>query len=298
MNDELRTRLTALRDAQDRKARIGFVETGVPSVRLFWADAPVARAPLSYAPGIAIIVSGRKIGFFGDRRIEYGPGQYLAVGLPLYFECETVASPEEPLIGIFLSADPEDLRSLAAELSEHDLPTLPPQSGLGIEPLAMPGSMGEALARLARQLCSPAEAAVLSPGTLREIFFHALLDRHGRALLSQLHGNRPEARIARVLRDLDGTGEAFAGVSDLARATGMSAASFHRHFKAVTGLPPLQYLKRKRLMQAKSLLVHNGMGVAETAHAVGYASPAQFSRDFSAFFGLPPSLAAETAYPA
>ncbi|MFC3613646.1 AraC family transcriptional regulator [Lutimaribacter marinistellae] len=298
MNGELKTQLGALRDAQDSRASIGFVETAAPSVRLFWSDAPVARAPLSYAPGIAVIVSGCKVGYFDERRIEYGPGQYLAVGLPLYFECETIATKEDPLIGIFMSGEPEMLLGLAGDLAAHDLPALPAKPGLGIEPLTMPGAMLDAVTRLVRQLLTPAETAVLSPGTLREIFFHALLDRHGRALLSQLSGDRPEARIARVLRDLEAAPESFPGVNDLAKAAGMSAASFHRHFKAVTGLPPLQYLKRKRLMQAKSLLVHNNLGVAETAHAVGYASAAQFSRDFSSFFGLPPSMAADTAYPA
>lgn len=64
----------------------------------------------------------------------------------------------------------------------------------------------------------------------------------------------------------------------------MSNATFHRRFKAATGLPPVQHLKRKRLMHEKSLLLHSKLGVAETAHSIGYASAAQFSRDFSAYF--------------
>lgn len=298
MKADLKTHLVELRKTHEHKVDIGFVDTRVPSVRLFWADAPVARAPLSYAPGIAIIVSGHKIGFFDDRRIEYGPGQYLAVGLPLYFECETVVSKEEPLIGIFLGIEPERLLSLATDLTAHALPALPQKPSLGIEPLIMPDPMSDAVERLLRQLLSPAEAAVLALSTLREVFFHALQDRHGRVLLSQVQTNRPEARIARVLRDLDRSQDRSVKVSDLAKAAGLSSASFHRHFKAATGLPPLQYLKRKRLMHAKSLLVHNKLGVAETAHAVGYASAAQFSRDFSAHFGMPPSLAERTSYPA
>lgn len=298
MTSDLKTQLEQLRHAHGHQAEVGFVETTVPSVRLFWADVPVARAPLSYVPGIAVIVSGRKVGFFDEQRIEYGPGQYLAVGLPLFFECETFASKEEPLIGIFISAEPERLLGLASDLGAHDLPAPPPQPSQCIEALTMPDPMTGAVLRLVRQLLDRTEATILVPGTLKEIFFHALQDRHGRVLLNQMHSNRPEARIAGVLRDLDHSPAGFTGVSDLAKATGMSNASFHRHFKAATGLPPLQYLKRKRLMHAKSLLVHTKLGVAETAHSVGYASAAQFSRDFSAYFGIPPSAAERSSYPA
>lgn len=297
MKAELKAHLARLRLAQNLKAAEGFADTCMPSVRMFWTDGPVARAPLSYAPGIAIIVSGHKVGFFDDQRFEYGPGQYLAVGMPLFFECETHASVQEQLIGIFLSMEPRELQHLARNLADHDLPVLPTQPSLGIEPLAMPDLMRDAVERLVRQLLDPAEAAILGPGTLREVFFHALQDQHGRALLSQTQSNRPEARIARVLQDLDCLADGARGVSELAQSTGMSNATFYRHFKLVTGLSPLQYLKRKRLMKAKSLLIHNKLGVAETAHAIGYASAAQFSRDFSAFFGMPPSSAENSPYP-
>lgn len=297
MKANLKDQLQQLRQAHGHPAEIGFVDTNVPSVRLFWADVSVARAPLSYTPGIAVIVSGRKVGFFDDRRIDYGPGQYLAVGLPLFFECETFATTDTPMIGVFLSIAPDQLLSISSDLEMHGVLRLPSQPSLGIEPLVVPRPMKDATERLVQQMLDPAAAAVLAPGTLREIFFHALQDRHGQALLSQIHGNRPEARIARVLRDLEGAQAGFAGVSDLAEAAGMSNATFHRHFKAATGLPPVQYLKRKRLMHAKSLLVHTKLGVAETAQSIGYASTAQFSRDFSAYFGVPPSAAERSSYP-
>ncbi|MEM8572836.1 MAG: AraC family transcriptional regulator [Pseudomonadota bacterium] len=294
---ELFHNVVTLRDAQKSAHPMGFVETTLPSVRLFWADGPVARAPLSYTPGIAIIVSGQKVGYFEDKQITYGPGQYLAVGLPLYFECETHASVEEPLVGIFLSMETQDLHRLSQDMALQDLPRLQAQPSLGIEPLAMTAPLREAVTRLSGQLLAPAQAAVLGPATVREVFFHALQDRHGRVLASQAHVSRPEARIARLLRDLERDRDAFLGVPELASAAGMSPATFHRHFKAVTGASPLQYQKRKRLMRGKRMLLFEGVSVAEAASAVGYASSAQFSRDFNAYFGTPPSRAHLAPYP-
>lgn len=297
MLESLRAHVSALRAARPGGGT-GFVPTALPSVSLFWADAPIGRAPLSYSPGIAVIVSGRKTGYVDARRFTYGPGQYLAVGLPLYFECETVASELEPLLGVFLGFDPKELQHMAAGLAAHHLSRLPAQPTLGIEPLTIGTPMLEAVTRLAGQLRHPDEAALLGPNTLREVFFHALKDPHGRVLLGQFGGTRPEARVAALLRTLDVAPERFPSVETLAEAAGMSPASLHRHFKAVTGVSPLQYQKRKRLMRAKSLLVFDRLGVAETAHAVGYASAAQFSRDFTAYFGTPPSRADAYPYPA
>ena len=289
--------VSALRAAQGQASDTGFIATALPSVHLFWANKHVARAPLSYAPGIAVIVSGRKTGFVDDRRIEYGPGQYLSIGLPLYFECETTAMQSTPLLGVFLGAALTELQSLAEGLADCDLPCLPAQPGIGVEPLEMGPSLLEALTRLVRQLQNPDEASLLGPNTLREVFFHALQDTHGRILLSQTRVTRPEARVAALLRRLDCQPHPPSDVNSLAEAAGMSPATFFRHFKSVTGYTPLQYLKRKRLMKAKNHLVFDGFGVAETAHAVGYASVAQFSRDFSAHFGMPPSHADAYPYP-
>ena len=69
----------------------------------------------------------------------------------------------------------------------------------------------------------------------------------------------------------------------------MSVSAFHRHFKAVTALSPLQYQKRVRLLQARTLMVANASSVTRAAFEVGYESATQFSRDYARVFGLPPS---------
>lgn len=78
-------------------------------------------------------------------------------------------------------------------------------------------------------------------------------------------------------------------VTDLAREVGMSASSFHEHFKAVTGTTPLQYQKALRLTEAKSMRLNEGHSVAQAAFAVGYVSPTQFGRDDRRKLGVAPS---------
>ncbi|WP_371815802.1 helix-turn-helix transcriptional regulator [Novosphingobium sp. SG751A] len=75
----------------------------------------------------------------------------------------------------------------------------------------------------------------------------------------------------------------------LCDASGMSRASLHRHFLAMTGLSPLQYQKQLRLQEARQLLLAGDHSASDVAFAVGYESTSQFSREYLRQFGAPPA---------
>ena len=68
----------------------------------------------------------------------------------------------------------------------------------------------------------------------------------------------------------------------------MSAATFHRHFRAATAMSPLQYQKALRLQEARRRLVADA-DASGAAYAVGYESASQFSREYTRMFGAPPA---------
>jgi AraC-like DNA-binding protein len=68
----------------------------------------------------------------------------------------------------------------------------------------------------------------------------------------------------------------------------MSPSTFHRHFRAVAAMSPLQFQKRIRLQEARSLLLARPDDIAGVGHLVGYDSPSQFSREYRRLFGAPP----------
>jgi transcriptional regulator GlxA family with amidase domain len=78
-------------------------------------------------------------------------------------------------------------------------------------------------------------------------------------------------------------------IDSLAAQVGMSASSFHRHFKTVTGLTPVQYQKQIRLQEARRRLIAEPGDVTSVALAVGYESTSQFTREYARQFGLPPA---------
>jgi transcriptional regulator GlxA family with amidase domain len=71
----------------------------------------------------------------------------------------------------------------------------------------------------------------------------------------------------------------------------MAFTTFHRRFKQITGLSPIQFQKQLRLLQARKLLAFSGHSVSDAAFAfaVGYESASQFNRQYSRFFGASPA---------
>src|SRR5690606_2043398 len=82
-------------------------------------------------------------------------------------------------------------------------------------------------------------------------------------------------------------------IPDLAARANMSVPSFHRHFKAVTSMSPLQFQKRVRLQEARRGL-SSASAISTVAYDVGYESLSQFNRDYRRLFNLTPSDDAAT----
>jgi AraC-like DNA-binding protein len=68
----------------------------------------------------------------------------------------------------------------------------------------------------------------------------------------------------------------------------MSTSSLHEHFRAATGMTPLQYQKTLRLGEARGLMAVDSFDASTAAHTVGYASPTQFSREYRRQYGESP----------
>lgn len=78
-------------------------------------------------------------------------------------------------------------------------------------------------------------------------------------------------------------------VAEMARFVHLSPTQFRRMFKAETGLPPRQYIKRVKLEAAKKLLEHSYLRVKEIAYQVGFMDNSHFVRDFKHAYGMTPA---------
>jgi AraC-like DNA-binding protein len=78
-------------------------------------------------------------------------------------------------------------------------------------------------------------------------------------------------------------------VDELAALAAMSVSSFHRHFRAVTSMTPIQFQKQIRLHEARARLLAQPDDITGFGLSVGYDSLSQFSPEYRRMFGLPPS---------
>ncbi|SEM19448.1 AraC-type DNA-binding protein [Pseudoxanthomonas sp. GM95] len=271
----------------------GYSLTALEGVRMLRSDRPLARTPVLYDPGIVIVCQGCKRGYFGQRTYVYDAHQYLAVSVPVPFTMETDASAEEPLLALYLHLDFPLAAELMLQIDQHDDASTratsrraAPQSMLSspIDP-----ALHQAVQRLLQALATPMDAAILGPQCLRELYYRILTGPQGPTLRAALAMQGHFGRIGKALQRIHAAYDQPLTVAHLAEDAGMSAPSFHSHFKAITCASPMQYLKSTRLHQARLLMVRERMTAAAACHAVGYESPSQFNREFKRLFGLTPA---------
>jgi len=270
----------------------GYNLTALPSVRILRSNRALSRTPVLYDPGIVIVCQGRKRGYFGDRLYLYDEHHYLAVSAPVPFSMETDATQERPLLALYLHLDFAMAAELAAQIDREGAaePVQTPQSMMSTP---MDDAMRASVLRFLEAMHRPLEAAVLGPQLLRELYFRVLTGPQGSSMREALAMRGQFGRIGRSLRLIHAEYAQPLDVSQLAGEAGMSVPSFHSHFKAITQVSPMQYLKSTRLHQARLLMVRQDLTAEAAGHAVGYTSPSQFSREFKRLFGLTPAAEAK-----
>lgn len=262
-------------------------ETGIPRVAMVQGKIPEHMLAAVYDPMINVILQGSKRMTVGDRTLRYDPATYfvMSIDLPAMGSVHPAES-GEPYLAVSLTLDPAVLSTLFA-----DLPTPSARAerhpGFSVAPVTAP--LIDAWVRMLRLMGDPEAIAALAPVYEREILFRVLQGPHG-WMLREIAA--PDTAMARISLAIQWIRRDFAepiGVERLAERASMSVSAFHRHFKAVTHLSPLQYQKRVRLLQARMLMVANAKSVMTAAFEVGYESATQFSRDYARIFGLPPA---------
>jgi len=258
----------------------------LPGLTLFCKTAESGIEAVVYEPVICLILQGSKETWIGDQCACLGPGDALVVSHDLPVQSRiTAASLQHPYLAVILKLDLALVRGLYDQLAEVPLPDADGRS------LAVSRAEPALLRAIGRYLDlndTPLDAEVLGPSILREVHYRLMLSPAGAMLRTLLVSGSHASRIAKAILRLRRDYRLALSLPELARTAGMSATSFHQHFKAVTGTTPLQYQKDLRLIAARSLLVDQGQSVMEAAYAIGYESATHFSHDYRRRFGNPP----------
>lgn len=237
-------------------------------------------------PLLAIVVQGKKEVMLNEETYQYGVAQYLVVSVDLPLSgCVVEATPDRPYLGFKLKLDPAQLCDIIAQTH----PSINKQESVrgwfisDADPLLM-----DCAIRLTHLLDTPQDIPFLAPMIIREIYYRLLVGEQNEAVRQIATSGSNMQRIAELIKQIKTDFTKPLRVEDLAEQANMSASSFHRHFKAVTSMSPLQYQKQLRLLSARQMLLAEDTDATYTAYQVGYESTSQFSREYSRMFGAPP----------
>lgn len=288
--------MTALLDAVRRYAEAhadstGIARSPIPGLSTVRATLPTGLDYAIARPLVALVVQGAKHVTMGAQAFAFSAGDSLLItaDVPTVSQI-TRASSAAPYYSLVLELDPAIIADLAAQMggsSEAD------HAPVRVEPTD--AEAVEAALRLMRLHDRPASIPVLQGQLVREMHYWLLSGRHGAAIRRLGWPDGHVQRVARAVAILRAEFAQTLPVERLAAAAGMSPSSFHHHFRAVTSLSPLQFQKQLRLIEARRLMLAEGMSASSAAFSVGYESVSQFTREYSRMFGSPPVRETEAA---
>ena len=76
--------------------------------------------------------------------------------------------------------------------------------------------------------------------------------------------------------------------ADIAALCNLSSSQFTRAFRETHGLPPRQWIIRRRIQRAQSLLANANMSLCDIAFACGFGEQTHFTRSFTRMTGQSP----------
>ncbi len=263
-------------------------DTIIPGVALGFATAPSVPVSTIYEPMICMVIQGAKQVMIGNQLLRYDPATCFVASLEVPATARIIeASPEKPYVAASLVLD----RAILAELIA-DMPAGGEGQTAGFAVSMVTPELLTAWGRLFALLDTPQDVGVLAPLHKREIFYRLLQGAQGGLLRQLVRADSRLSQVRRAVAWIRAHYDQSLRIETLADLAGMSAPSFHRHFKAATAMSPLQYQKTLRLQAARRLMIADA-DAARTAYLVGYESPSQFSREYARLFGAPPARDAE-----
>ncbi|MCU1430734.1 MAG: bacterial regulatory helix-turn-helix s, AraC family protein [Actinomycetia bacterium] len=284
--------LARLKKSIARHARDGVTRTALPGVSVISSSTITEPLGDVVQPALGVVAQGVKETALNGRTFTYREGQFLvlSVELPVVGKI-TQASADEPFLALVLALRPEKIAALLLETAPAATAQLGAVDAMpsGIAVSNASPALVDAIGRLLGLLDAPDDAAALAAGVEREVLWRLITGPQGATVRQIGLADSRLTHVARAISRIRGHYEETLRVEELAALATMSVSSFHRHFRAVTSMTPIQFQKQIRLHEARARFVTEPNDVAGAGFAVGYDSPSQFSREYRRMFGVPPS---------
>ncbi len=238
-------------------------------------------------PSLCIIAQGLKQLTLAQENFIYGPNEYLLASVDLPISGQVIkATPSAPYLAIKLEFTPSEIVEVLHNSRINNPGKEKSKRGISVNKLE--GSLLDAVIRLVRLLDEPEDIPTLAPLFKKEIIYRLLQGEQGALLKQMAIKESITYQISDAIKYIKHNFHQSFRIDELAEIANLSVSSFHRQFKEVTAMSPIQFQKQLRLQEARRLLLTESTDATEAAFRVGYESPSQFSREYSRMFGYPP----------
>ncbi|MCH7385848.1 AraC family transcriptional regulator [Acinetobacter modestus] len=267
-------------------AKEGFFATAIDGITLMRVDHNTPPLAVLQEPTLVFVLQGSKRGYIGTETYAFQQGECLIVSVSMPFDCDTVASPELPMIAVSMKLEADTVNELLAKTYFENEQFKPLTTGMSV--IQYDQTISNVLIRLLKTLGSEQDSLILGEQIKRELLYR-VIQHSGADTLKGLVAQGNLRPIYKICEYIQHHFTEKITVEMLAEQANMSISAFHKAFKQVTLHSPLQYLKVTRLHKAKQMLQNENQSVAQAAYAVGYQSSSQFSREFKKQFGFSPN---------
>lgn len=265
----------------------GLAVTSVPGLSMVRVETPAGDLQSVYKPLVCLVLQGAKRMTVGHqtRVVAGGESAIVSADMPVVGRI-VQASQHEPYLAVAVELDRVILRELAAHMASA--PAQRPSKMQTLFAVDTDAEVIDCASRLMKLLDRPESAPLLRPGIIQELHYWLLSGPHGTVLQEMADPDSYASRLAAAIEILRANYASRVPVEQLATKAGMSLSSFHKHFKHMTSLTPGQYQQRLRLIEARRLMLDEGVTASNAAFEVGYESVSQFTREYGRLFKVPP----------
>ena len=258
-------------------------------VKVFKASKPQAeKTHMLSQPSICIVPQGSKSVSFATQSFAYDKTKMVvyAAEIPINVKV-TQATTKEPYFCLVIPLEPHRLNELILKVFPNGVPKTDKSRAVYVGD-SNPKIIKSAV-RMMELIEQQEDVDLLVPLVIDEILIRLLRSPAGPSIAQIAITDSHAEKVAKAISWFKDNYAQTIKMEDLAKTAGMSISSFHTHFKAITAMSPLQFQKTLRLQEARHLIRTKMMDVSSAAFEVGYASPSQFSREYTREFGVTPS---------
>ena len=174
--ETLATLMQSFADFKSLNGLNGAYRTLIPGVKFYRASTSSTRQPLLYQSGIIVMGQGRKNIHIADNCVQYGPGDYVVLGVPMPLECEAFVEHGLPILGLAIDVNSHTLHKLVSQLDEQRQEVKNDKHFLdfSVKSNCLDEDFNRTVMRLLKVLHTDSEALILGSAIVEEIVYRAM----------------------------------------------------------------------------------------------------------------------------